>query len=81
MCNFWTGYASITCSKSAHIPYNLISTIKCNDSSILSFANEYVGDVTIPTRVIKYMYNQLDVVPCGSANQIAVFTSNLIIIV
>jgi hypothetical protein len=57
-----------SCSKIAHIPYNLISTIKCNDSSILSFANEYVGDITIPTQVIKYMYNQLDVVPCGSAS-------------
>ena len=29
------GYASITCSKILHIPYNLISTTKFNDSSIL----------------------------------------------
>jgi hypothetical protein len=47
------------------IPYNLILTTKCNDSSILitiitwdylnlSLANEYVGDVTVPTQVIKY---------------------------
>jgi len=52
----------ITCSK---IPYNLIVTTKFNDSSILItiiscdylnllLANEYVGDVTIPTQVIKY---------------------------
>jgi len=44
---------------------NLIVTTKCNDSLILiriiswdylnlSLANEYIGDVTIPTRVIKY---------------------------
>jgi len=47
------------------IPYNLFVTTKFNDSSILitiiscdylnlSLANEYVGDVTIPTQVIKY---------------------------
>jgi hypothetical protein len=56
------GYASITCS---NIPYNLIFTTKLIDSSILitiiscdylnlSLANEYVGDATIPTQVIKY---------------------------
>jgi len=56
------GYTS---SKIENIPYNLIFTTKYNDSSILitiisweymnlSFANEYVGDVTIPTQVIKY---------------------------
>jgi hypothetical protein len=28
-------YTSITCSKIEHIPYNLIFTTKCNDSSIL----------------------------------------------
>ena len=60
-----TGYTSITCSKISNIPYHLIFTTKCNDSSILitviswyylnlSFADEYVGDVTIPTQVIKY---------------------------
>jgi len=43
-----------------HIPYNLIFTTKFNDSEILftiiswdylnlSLANEYVGDITIPT--------------------------------
>ena len=59
------GYTGITCSKIEHIPYNLIFTTKYNDSSILItiiswdylnllLANEYVGDVTIPTQVIKY---------------------------
>jgi len=58
-------YASITCSKISNIPYNLIFITKFNDSSILitiiscnylnlSLANEYVGDVTMPTQVIKY---------------------------
>ena len=59
------GYTSITCSKIEQmIPYNLIFTAKFNDSSILftiiswdylnlSLANEYIGDVTIPTQVIK----------------------------
>ena len=56
---------SITCSKISNIHYNLIFTTKFNDSSIvitiiscdyfnLSLANEYVGDVTIPTHVIEY---------------------------
>ena len=60
----------ITCSKISNIPYNLIFTTKLNDSSILitiisydylnlSLANEYVGDVTIPTQVIKYNQNFL----------------------
>jgi len=59
------GYASITCSNILNIAYNLIFTTKFNDSSILItiiscdylnllLANEYVGDVTIPTQVIKY---------------------------
>ena len=59
------GYASITCSKISNISYDLIFTTKFNDSSILitiiscdylnlTLANEYVGDVTIPTQVIKY---------------------------
>ena len=67
-----------------HIPNNLILTTKFNDSSILitiiswyylnlSFADEYVGDVTIPTQVIKLNKKNS---PGGSANQIAVFTSN-----
>ena len=49
------GYTSITYSKIEYIPYNLIFTTNCNDSSILitiiswdylnfSLANEYVGD-------------------------------------
>ena len=60
-------YTSITCYKISNIPYKLNFTTKFNDSSILitiiswdylnlSVANEYVGDVTIPTQVI--MYNQ-----------------------
>jgi len=55
----------ITCSKMKDMHYNLIFTTKFNDSSIwttiiswdylnLSLVNEYVGDVTIPTMVIKY---------------------------
>ena len=59
------GYARIACSKIEHVPYNLFFTTKFNDFSILiviiswdylklSLANEYVGDVTIPTQVIKY---------------------------
>ena len=56
---------SITCSKLQHISYNLIFATKFNDSSIsittiswtildFSLVNEYIGDVTIPTQVIKY---------------------------
>ena len=56
---------SVNYPKIEHIPYNLIFTTKFNDSSILvtimscdylnlSLVNEYVGDVTIPTQVIKY---------------------------
>jgi len=67
------GYTSITCSKISIIPYNLIFTTKLNDSSILitiiscdylnlSLANEHVGDVTIPIRVIKYNQNFLQAV-------------------
>ena len=63
------GYTSITCSKLSNIPYNLIFTTQFNDSSILikinipcdylnlSLANDYVGDVTIPTQVIQYNQN------------------------
>ena len=64
------GYASITCSKISNVPYNLIFRTNFNDSLILitiiscdylnlSLANEYVGDVTIPTQVIKYNQNFL----------------------
>jgi len=49
----------------SNIPYNLIFTTTFNESSIfiaiiswvylnLSLMNEYVGDLTIPTQVIKY---------------------------
>jgi hypothetical protein len=66
------GYASITCSKIENIPYNLIFTTKFSDSSIfitiiscdylnLLLANGNVGDVTIPTQVIKYNQNFLQV--------------------
>jgi hypothetical protein len=66
------GYASITCSKIENIPYNLIFETKFSDSSIfitiiscdylnLLLANEDVGDVTIPTQVIKYNQNFLQV--------------------
>jgi len=57
----------------SNIPYNLIFTTKFIDSSILItiiswdylnllLANEYVGDVTIPTQVIKYnqFFSQAD---------------------
>ena len=69
---YWSkpGYASITCSTISNIPYNLISTTKFNDSTILianisydylnlSLADEHVGDVTIPTQVIEYNQNFL----------------------
>jgi hypothetical protein len=68
----WTKpcYASITCSTISNIPYNLIFTTKFNDSSILntiiscdylnlSYADEHIGDVTIPTQVIEYNQNFL----------------------
>ena len=78
------GYASITCSTISNIPYNLIFATKFNDSSILitiiscdylnlSLADEHVGDVTIPTQVIKYNQNFLQ---AGLANQIEIFKSN-----
>ena len=65
-----SGYASITCSTISNIPYNLIFTIKFNDSSILitivscdylnlSLADQQVGDVPIPTQVIEYNQNFL----------------------
>jgi hypothetical protein len=64
------GYASITCSTISNIPYNLIFTIKFNDSSFLitiiscdysnlSLADEHVGDVKIPIHVIEYNQNFL----------------------
>jgi hypothetical protein len=71
------GYERITCSKIENIPYNLIFTTKFNDSSVLitiilrdylnlSLANEHVGDVTIPTQVIKY--NQCCSRPISQSN-------------
>jgi hypothetical protein len=66
------GYASITFSTISNIPYNLIFTTKFKDSSVLitiiscdylnlSLADEHVGDVTIPTQVIEYNQNFLQV--------------------
>ena len=77
----------ITCSKLSNIPFNLISTIFFYDSSILitiiscdnlnlSLANEYVGDVTIPTQVIEYNQNFLQVdqpIRLQYSNQIKLF--------
>jgi hypothetical protein len=81
------GYTSITCSTISNIPYNLIFTTKYNDSSILitiisgdylslSLANEYVGDVTIPTQVIEYSQNFLQAdqpIRLQHSNQIKLF--------
>ena len=75
----------ITCSKISNILYNLIFTTKFNDSSItivscdylnLSLANEYVGDVTILTQVIKYNQNSLQVesIRLQFSNQIKLLT-------
>ena len=83
-------YTSITCSKISNIPYNLILTTKFNDSSILitiiscdylnlSLAYEYVGDVTIPTQVIKYSQNFLQAdqpIRLLYSNQIKLFVDN-----
>ena len=70
ICSSKSGYTSITCSKIEHIPYNLIFTTTFNDSWILItiiswdylnllLASEYIGNVTIPTQVIKYNQNCL----------------------
>ena len=81
------GKTSITCSQISNIPYNLNFTTNFNDSSIwitiiscdylnLSLANEYVGDVTISTQVIKYNQNFLQAdQPIGLqySNQIKLF--------
>jgi hypothetical protein len=67
------GYASMTCSTISNIPYNLIFTTRFNDSSILitiiscdylnlSLADQHVGDITIPTQVIKYNQNFLQAI-------------------
>jgi hypothetical protein len=45
----------------------------------LSFANEYVGDVTIPTQVIKYNQNFLQAdqpITLQYSNQIKLFVDN-----
>jgi len=77
------GYTSITCSKISNIPKNLIFTTQFNDSSILitiilcsylnlSLANEFVGMSQYQTRLSSITSFS----PGGSANQIAVITSN-----
>ena len=61
---FKSGYTSITSSQISNISYNVIFTTKFNDFSILisiiswdylnqSFANDNIGEVTIPIQVIK----------------------------
>jgi hypothetical protein len=76
------GYTSIS-----NIPYNLIFTTKLNYSSILntiiscdylnlSLADEYVGDVTMPTQVMEYRQNVLQVeqpIRLQYSNQITLF--------
>ena len=82
------GYTSITYSKISNIPYNLIFTTKFNDSLILitiiscdymnlSLVDEYVGNVTIPTKVIKYNQNFLQAdqpIRLQYSNQIKLFS-------
>ena len=71
----------------SNIPDNLICTTKFNDSWILitiiscdylnlSLADEYVGDVKIPTQVIKYNQNFLQAdqpIRLQYSNQIELF--------
>ena len=85
------GYTRITCSTISNIPYNLIFTTKVYDSSIsitiipcdyfnLSLANEYVDDVTIPTQVINYNQNVLQLdqpIRLQYSNQIKLYGNGL----
>ena len=87
------GYTRITYSTISNIPYNLIFTTKFNDSSILitiiscdylnlSLADEHVGDVTIPTQVIKYDQNfhQADYpIRMQYSNQVKLYNNNNLI--
>jgi hypothetical protein len=73
--------------KSVNIPCNLIFTTKFNDSSILitiiscdylnlSLMNEYIGDITIPTKAIEYNQNFLQAdqpIRLQYSNQIKLF--------
>ena len=82
-------YNYITCSKISNIHYNWIFTTQFNDSLILitniscdylnlTLANEYVGDVTIPTQVIKYNQHFLHAdqsIILQYLNQIKLFTN------
>ena len=76
-------------SKIEHIPYNLNFKAKFNDSSILisimswdylnlSLANEYVGDKISTQSKYQPRLSRIirSFVPGGSANHIALFTSN-----
>ena len=73
------GYTSITCSKFFTTKFNdsLISiTIISCDYLNLSLVDEYVGDVTIPTQVIKYNQNFLQAdqpIRLQYSNQIKLF--------
>ena len=75
----------------SNIPDNLICTTKFNDSWILitiiscdylnlSLADEHVGDVNIPTQVIKYNQNFLQAdqpIRLQISNQIKLFKNDL----
>ena len=75
----------------SNIPDNLICTSKFNDSWILitiiscdylnlSLADEHVGDVKIPTQVIKYNQNFLQAdqpIRLQISNQIKLFKNDL----
>jgi hypothetical protein len=75
----------------SNIPDNLICTTKFNDSWILitiiscdylnlSLADEHVGDVKIPTQVIKYNQNFLQAdqpIRLQISNQIKLFKNDL----
>jgi hypothetical protein len=75
----------------SNIPDNLICTTKFNDSWILitiiscdylnlSLADEHVGDVKIPTQVIKYNQNFLQAdqpIRLQISNQIKLFKKDL----
>ena len=56
---------------------NLFAMISC-DYLNLSLANEYVGDVTIPTQVIKYNHNFLQAdqpIRLQNSNQIKLYNN------
>jgi hypothetical protein len=85
------GNATIPCSKTSNIPYNLFFTTIFNDSSILitiisceylnlPLADEQADDVTIPTQVIEYSQNFLQAdqpIRLQYSNQIKLFKEYL----